>query len=195
MPLAARLLAGAEAALHRLGLGALARRLGQLLRYGTVSLVSTATSLTVLGALVATDTMTPGWANIVATGVGTVPCFELNRRWVWGRTGRRRVAAEVGPFVALAFAGLGLSTLTVSAAGRWATDAGLDALGRTVVVELANVVAFGTLWVLQFVVLDRVLFARRDADADVAVTAAPLPVAGAPAPASPAHPEPVASAA
>lgn len=136
-------------------------RLFQWVRYGATSCVATLTSMTVLGALVATNTLTPGWANVVATSVGTVPSFELNRRWVWGRTGRRSLAGEVGPFCVMSFAGLTLSTLLVSAAGHWATGAGLDAFWRTAVIEVANVAAFGTLWVAQFVVLDRVLFAHR----------------------------------
>ncbi len=136
-------------------------RLFQWVRYGATSCVATLTSMTVLGALVATNTLSPGWANVVATSVGTVPSFELNRRWVWGRTGRRSLAGEVGPFCVMSFAGLTLSTLLVSAAGHWATGAGLDAFWRTAVIEVANVAAFGTLWVAQFVVLDRVLFAHR----------------------------------
>ena len=147
--------------LARLGLGHLAHRVWQFLRYGAVSIIATLTSLTVLGALVATATLTPGWANLVATGVGTVPSFELNRRWVWCRTGRRSLAGEIGPFCVLSFAGLALSTLLVSTVGAWATAAGLDAFWRTAAVEVANVAAFGSLWVLQFLVLDRVLFARR----------------------------------
>lgn len=136
-------------------------RLRQWVRYGAVSCVATGTSMIVLGTLVVTNTLSPGWANIVATAVGTVPSFELNRRWVWGRTGRRSVAAEIGPFCVLSFAGLALSTVLVSLAGRWAAGAGLNAFSRTAVVEMANVAAFGSLWVAQFVVLDRVLFARR----------------------------------
>jgi putative flippase GtrA len=124
----------------------------KLLRYGTVSVVSTVTSMTVLGLLVATRALTPGWANLVATAVGTVPSFELNRRWVWGRTGRRSLSGEVGPFAALA----------VSVAGHLA--AGLDTAPRTIAVEAASVAAFGSLWLLQFVVLDRLLFATRRAE-------------------------------
>jgi putative flippase GtrA len=134
----------------------------KLLRYGTVSVVSTVTSMTVLGLLVATRSLTPGWANLVATAVGTVPSFELNRRWVWGRTGRRSLSGEVGPFAALSFAGLALSTLAVSVAGHLA--AGLDTAPRTIAVEAASVAAFGSLWLLQFVVLDRLLFATRRAE-------------------------------
>ena len=43
-------------------------------------------------------------------------------------------------------------------------------LWHTVAVEVANIGAFGSLWVLQFVLLDRVLFRRRkQANTDVEV--------------------------
>jgi putative flippase GtrA len=131
----------------------------KLIRYGAVSAIATSVSMIVLGALVASRTLTPGWANIVATGVGTVPSFELNRRWVWGKQGRRSVGGEVAPFAVLSFAGLALSTFAVSLAGHWAV--GLPTVERTTAVEAASVAAFGSLWVLQFVLLDRLLFASR----------------------------------
>lgn len=137
------------------------RRLAQLVRYGAVSIVATLTSLVVLGVLVTTRTMSPGWANVVATAVGTVPSFELNRRWVWHRHGAASTKREVIPFAALSAAGLVLSTLAVSLADRWTDDAGLTGASRTLAIQGASVVAFGTLWLLQFVVLDRVLFADR----------------------------------
>ena len=133
----------------------------KLARYASASVIATATSMTVLGTLVATGAMAAGWANVVATGVGTVPSFELNRRWVWGRTGRRRVMTEMGPFCVLSFTGLALSTLAVSLAARGATEANLGTTGRTVASEAANVATFATLWVVQYVLLDRVLFRAR----------------------------------
>ena len=95
---------------------------------------------------------------MTATAVGTIPSFELNRRWVWGKTGQRSLAAEVGPFVALSFAGLALSTLTVAAADHWASGAHLSSLARTCVVEGASLAAFGSLWLAQFAILDKLLF-------------------------------------
>ncbi|MDQ1533967.1 MAG: hypothetical protein QOF28_1728 [Actinomycetota bacterium] len=135
----------------------------KLLRYGAVSCVSTATSLTVLGVLVGTRIASPVWANVIATAAGTVPSFELNRRWVWRKRGSRSMAAEILPFGALSGAGLALSTIAVAAAARWASNTGFTGSLRTVAVEVANVTAFGALWILQFVVLDRMLFARHDA--------------------------------
>lgn len=129
----------------------------KFLRYAAVSAISTMLSLTILGVLVATGATTAGWANVIATGVGTIPSFELNRRWVWGKRGRRSLWAEIGPYSALAFAGLALSTLAVSTATRWASASGV----RTLVAEGANVSTFGTLWVLQYAIADRVLFRSR----------------------------------
>jgi len=133
-------------------------RLGQWVRYGTVSAIATLTSLTVLGVLVSTTSIAAGVANVVATAVGTFPSFELNRRWVWQRTGRRSMRAELVPFWILSFTGLALSTLTVSLAAAWADSAGLQGLARTAAIEVANIAAWGSLWVAQFVILDRFLF-------------------------------------
>jgi putative flippase GtrA len=149
------------------------RLIRKLLRYAAVSAISTAASLTILGALVATGATTAGWANVVATGVGTIPSFELNRRWVWNKGGRRSVLAEVIPFTALSFSGLGLSTIAVSVAAGWATAAGLGTTARTVAAETANVATFGTLWLVQYVLLDRVLFRAPTAVTSIAAGAEP----------------------
>jgi len=138
-------------------------RIGQWLRYGTVSLIATATSLTVLGVLVSATSIPPGFANVIATALGAVPSFELNRRWVWRRTGRRSVRGELVPFWLLSLTGLALSTLAVSLAAAWAGAAGLHGAARTATIELANLAAWGSLWVAQFVILDRLLFRRPEA--------------------------------
>jgi putative flippase GtrA len=136
-------------------------RIRQLLRYGTVSIVSTSVTLSLLGVLVATRTASPGWANVVATTAGTVPSFELNRRWVWGKRGRRSLTREVGPFWAMSFLGLGLSTVAVTVVANWAARVGAGPTTRTLLAEGANVAVFGSLWVAQFILLDRVLFRTR----------------------------------
>jgi putative flippase GtrA len=144
-----------------LGAGRDGRRLRQVARYAGVSVVATATSLTVLAVLVATNAVPAGWANVIATLAGVVPSFELNRRWVWGLRGRSSLASEVVPFVAMSLAALGLSTAAVSAAARFADAQGAGEPARTAAVLAANVAAFASLWVLQFLLLDRVLFRRR----------------------------------
>jgi putative flippase GtrA len=134
----------------------------KFLRYASVSVISTVVSLTILGTLVATRATTAGWANVIATGVATIPSFELNRRWVWAREGRRSISSEVGPFVVWCFAELGLSTLAVSRAVRWADHSAMGSGTRTLVALGANVTTFGILWLAQFLILDRVLFRARE---------------------------------
>jgi putative flippase GtrA len=85
----------------------------------------------------------------------------LNRRWVWGLRGRTSLAAEVVPFVAMSLTALVLSTAAVSWVARVADAEGAGSPARTVAVLAANVTVFGSLWVLQFLLLDRVLFRRR----------------------------------
>jgi putative flippase GtrA len=130
----------------------------KLLRYAAVSAISTVVSLTILGVLVESRTTTPAWANVIATGVATIPSFELNRRWVWGKVGRRSVWAEMGPFLVWCFSEMALSTIVVNAASRWAVASRLGLDARTLVAVAANVATFGSLWVAQFAILDRLLF-------------------------------------
>ena len=127
-----------------------------LLRYSAVSGVATATSLGILGILVGLFGVDAVVANVIATAVGTVPSFELNRRWVWVDRTRRSVLRQLTPFCTLSFSGLVLSSLAVHAAS--ARTLGWSRGWHTLAVEAANVSAYGALWVVQFVLLDRVLF-------------------------------------
>lgn len=136
--------------------GAGRARVATLLRYSAVSGVATATSLSILGILVGLLGVDAVVANVIATAVGTVPSFELNRRWVWVDRTRRSVLRQVTPFCTLSVAGLVVSTLAVHAASVRTT--GWSRGWHTLAVEAANVSAYGALWVVQFVLLDRVLF-------------------------------------
>lgn len=144
-----------------LGPAGLRQRFRQLLRYGSVSVVATATSLVVLAVLVSTGAVGAAGANVVATTVGMVPSFELNRRWVWGVRGRPSLRRQVVPFVALSSFGLVLSTAAVAIAATVADRSGWSTSTTTAVVLAANLAAFGTVWLAQFVVLDRILFRDR----------------------------------
>jgi len=131
----------------------------RLARYSAVSVVATTTSLVTLGVLVGVAGMAAVWANVVATAVGTVPSFELNRRWVWRADGRRSVLGQVVPFAVLSATGLVVSTVAVGAAAARTATWGHTA--HTAAVLCANVAAYGSLWVVQYALLDKVLFRTR----------------------------------
>lgn len=146
------------------GLIELARSPGgtKLVRYSLVSVVSVIVSLTVFaftrGVL---NLWTPVICNVVACAVSTVPSYELNRRWAWGRTGQSHFWKEVAPFWALAFLGLAFST--------WAVDIvhGLErdltsSHGLATLLEMtANLGAFGVLWIAKFFIFNKILFVHR----------------------------------
>jgi putative flippase GtrA len=163
------------------------RRIATLLRYCAVSAVATGTSLMTLGVLVGVLGANATLANVVATAIGTVPSFELNRRWVWASQCRRSMTRQVLPFCVLAFAGLVLAVRVAAA-----QTASLSRGWHTLAVELANVAAYGTLWVLQFVILDRALFKPADppSSSTVAERSLELVGAGAPGDPGPASPHP-----
>jgi putative flippase GtrA len=133
----------------------------RLSRYAAVSAISTSVTLSLLGLLVSTRALSPGWANVLATAAGTVPSFELNRRWAWAKKTSRSLVKEVVPFCALSFSGLGLSTLAVKLAATWAAGTGLGSGAVALVSQAANLLTFGLLWIFQYYLLDRVLFGHR----------------------------------
>jgi putative flippase GtrA len=137
---------------------ALRSRAGQLVRYGSVSVIATTTSLLTLTALVGTRLLAPAAANVVATCLGMVPSFELNRRWVWRWTGRPSLTRQIVPFVVLSLAGLFLSTAAVQLTASYAEHAGWSHGVTTLAVLGSNLTAFGLLWIAQFLILDRLLF-------------------------------------
>lgn len=136
----------------------------RLIRYGSVSAISTATSLTLLGVLVGLLSFPAIWANVIATTIATVPSFELNRRWVWDQRGQRSLLRQATPYFLLSLTGLVISTFAVHLASD-ATSAASRLL-HTAAVEMANVAAYGTLWIIQFILCDRVLFRSSGVAAD-----------------------------
>ena len=141
-------------------LGAHRTLLQKLTRCMSVSIVTTIISLSTLGIATAVFGIAAWLANVLATVLATGPSYSLNRRWTWGRRGASHPWREVMPFWVLSFTGLALSTLAVGVADAWAGGAQLAGPLHTGTLLLAHLSGFGALWVVQFIVLDRVLFAR-----------------------------------
>jgi len=137
----------------------LATRLTRCMAVSVVTTVLSLVSLVVTTVVIGMGAMP---ANVLTTALATIPSYQLNRRWTWGRSDASDPWREVLPFWVMSFAGLALSTLTVGIADSWAHSLHLTTAARTVAVLAGHLGGFGLLWVAQFVVLDRVLFARRE---------------------------------
>jgi putative flippase GtrA len=144
---------------------ALAERVVQVIRhpsslkiakYASVSVISTVVSqVTLLLTFGVFRVMSEVPANILANVVATVPSYYLNRSWVWGKGGKSHLWREVVPFWVLGFVGLAFSSVAVWLAGDLARDHHLHHFGTTVLVNGANLLSFAILWVVKFLIYQK----------------------------------------
>jgi putative flippase GtrA len=138
---------------------------GRMARYTMVSVITTFVSLGVL-------TITYGlfhWSEVPATVfancVATVPSYILNRRWAWRKSGRSHLWREIVPFWTASLAGIALSTVTATLARNFSNKHDLHHLASTIVVDGANLLAFGILWVVKFLIFNH-LFKHHPVEAE-----------------------------
>lgn len=135
----------------------------------SVSVGTTLLSAAILVALSLGAGLPAGMSNAIAVCCGIAPSYLANRSWVWKQPGRGSLWREVAPFWLLSLTGLVLSTIAVarvaSATASWTSAA------RSIALPVANLSVFGALWIVQFVVLDRVIFTQSDAARAEAVSA------------------------
>ena len=129
----------------------------KLVRYGLVSAVSALFTFTVLSVVYGvlqlwTEVPSVVFSNIVATFFN----YFLNRRWVWGKSGRSSLLKEVLPFWIMSISGMLLALFTASLPRQFSDAHHLNHLARTVVVVGANTCAFGVIWVVKFLILNRI---------------------------------------
>ncbi len=102
-----------------------------------------------------------GQANVFAAVVAALPAYLLSRYWVWQVNGRPSLRTEVIPFWTIALLGLIASTVLAALA-----DSVFD---EPIMISVGSLTGYFIVWVLKFVVLDRLF--RRSADGR------PVPVA------------------
>lgn len=128
-------------------------------RFVGTSFIATSTTTVVLAVLIDVAGLGDVAATLIATSIGTIPAFELCRRWVWsgshdGFPVHRAVTFWALAVVRLAFA-LGAIHLASRVVDHWSAG------DRTLAIETTNLSAYAALWLGQFVVLDQVLFRAR----------------------------------
>jgi putative flippase GtrA len=99
----------------------------------------------------------------VATGSaflgGALVNFTASRFWAWGRRARFGLGRDALGYALLAVGTASLAAATTSVVDRLLRDA--EATRRAVLVEAAYFATYGALFLVKFVLLDRVLFRSR----------------------------------
>lgn len=127
----------------------------KLLKFAAVSAVSVPLGMFLLW-LFLNMGIEPVTANISAVVISTIPNYLLNRYWVWNKSGKSSVTKEIAPYWAMAFLGLGISTLAVWLMSNFRDD--------DLAYLAANFISFGVVWIFKFFVLERFLFGEHTHD-------------------------------
>jgi putative flippase GtrA len=137
----------------------------KLVKYTTVSAISALTSIAVLTLVYGVlGLWSAVWSTLFANVVAGVPSYLLNRRWVWGKSGRSHWWREVFPFWVMSLTGIGFALYTANLAKNFANSHHLQHLTRTLLVVGANIAAFGIVWLLKFLILNRLFTQIADAE-------------------------------
>jgi len=94
-------------------------------------------------------------STVFANVVATVPAYWLNRTWTWGKAGRSDLWREVVPFWVLSIAGIAISIVTAALAADLGRSHHLHRMTEVVVVDGANLAAYGVLFIGKYLVFNR----------------------------------------
>jgi len=137
----------------------------KLIRYSLVSVISALTSLVILTIVFGVLRL---WSEVYSTLFSNVlagiPSYFLNRRWVWGKSGRSHIWREIVPFWVMSIIGILFALLVAHWAHNYAQAHHYRHLARTVLIVGANIAAFGVLWLLKLAILNRIFAQIADAE-------------------------------
>jgi putative flippase GtrA len=129
----------------------------KLLRFTMVSASSTIVSFAAISALYGLKIIPSViWSTLVGNLIASVPAYQLNRRWTWGKRGKSKVRREIVPFWALTFLGIGVSQLGALWARHEVHTHHWSHLVNTGLVAFANLASFAIFWVLKLIVFNRI---------------------------------------
>jgi putative flippase GtrA len=129
----------------------------KLIRYTMVSGSSTIVSFVALSAFYGLNIIPSViWSTLAGNLVASIPAYQLNRRWTWGKRGKSQFRREVVPFWALTFLGIGVSQLGALWARHEVRAHHWSHLANTGLVVFTNLASFAIFWVLKLIVFNRI---------------------------------------
>lgn len=138
-------------------------RVAHLARYAVGSLTASVVSAILLTSLSWRHTVPPGVATVIAFVAGAVVNFTVFRFWAWRHTLVREAGAlgrDLAKFSAVAIATAVIAAVATTVAGRYADHAGFSSAQRSLLINGCYFGAFGVMFVLKFLILDRFVFAE-----------------------------------
>ncbi len=141
----------------------------KFIRYSLVSVVSIVVTVTTQAISFGLLNVSAGRSAIIASTVAAVPSYYLNRSWVWKKGGRSHMRKEVLPFWIMAAIGLAVSTYASTVAGAIGERVTESHALRTFMVTSGSVLAFAVLWVVKYIIFNRILFAHQEENLDPAL--------------------------
>ena len=135
----------------------------KLIRFTSVSVISTIVSQGLIIIFFGFKLMGVVEATVLANCLATIPAYNLNRRWTWGKHGRSHVMKEVVPFWAMSALGI-VGSFLFSLLAKKIVDSSyfvqdghhVHHLLATLIVMAANFIAFAVFWVLKLLVFNRI---------------------------------------
>ncbi len=128
----------------------------KLIRFTAVSVISTGVSFVTLFLVFGVfKVWTQVPSTIFANAVATIPSYNLNRKWAWGKGGRSHLMKEILPFWSMSAVGIAVSVVGAQAARHVSVKHHLPHLEQTVIVLVANVLSFAIFWVLKLLLFNR----------------------------------------
>jgi len=129
----------------------------KLIRYTLVSGSSTVISFVAISILYGFKIIPSVLLSTLAGNlVASIPAYQLNRRWTWGKRGKSHFRREIAPFWSLTFMGIGLSQLGALWARHEVRSHHWSHLLNTAIVSFTNLASFAVFWVLKLIVFNRI---------------------------------------
>jgi putative flippase GtrA len=136
----------------------------KLIRFTSVSGISTIVSNTLIFIFFGFKLMGVVEATVLANCIATIPAYNLNRRWTWGKKGKSHLMKEVVPFWAMSALGIAGSFFFSLFAKHIVNGSffvqpdghKIHHLLATIIVIAANLLAFAIFWVLKLLVFNRI---------------------------------------
>jgi putative flippase GtrA len=128
----------------------------KLIRFTSVSVISTVVSLSLIAIFYGIARWGVIEATVSANVLATIPAYNLNRRWTWGKTGRSHVVKEVMPFWIMSSLGIAASFFGSLLARHIVRTNHFPHEVNTLIVLGMNFISFAIFWVLKLLVFNRI---------------------------------------